>query len=310
MQPTIETHATHSGGAWVTIGSFDGVHYGHRHIIDTLVENARKNHSPSVVVTFYPHPHKVLRNIEEPFYLCTPEEKDKLIKNMGVDSVLTIYFNHDFSKTPADQFMRSLHGQLAFSQLMIGYDFRLGANREGDFSTLGKIGEKIGYRVTAINPMQMDGMTISSSHIRHLLNEGNITEANRFLGRLYDLSGYVIHGDGRGKHIGIPTANLSIWKEKLAPAPGVYAAFAELDGQNRFSVVNIGYRPTFYQSPAKKSIEVHLLNFDQDIYRKWMRLQLVERIRSEIKFSSADELMDQIHKDISLSKEVLSHAST
>jgi riboflavin kinase/FMN adenylyltransferase len=309
MLPTLAPHGARSGGAWVTIGSFDGVHVGHQHIIRSLVEQARRANSPAVAVTFFPHPQKVLRNLEEPFYLSTPEEKDELMSNLGVDSVLTIHFDLSFSKTSAADFMRCLHNQLAFSRLMIGQDFTLGANREGNFSMLEQIGQKLGYQVAAIEPVRIESRTISSSGIRDLLNAGKIAEANRNLGHPYQLSGSVIHGDGRGKHIGIPTANLAVWEEKLVPAVGVYAALAEVDGRTHASVANIGHRPTFYENPAEKSIEVHLLEFNREIYGQRMRLNLVERIRPEIKFSSAQELMDQIHQDISQTKEILAHAA-
>jgi len=308
MQSPLNKHDSHNRAAWLTIGSFDGVHMGHQHIIRSLVEKSRQNQCPAVVVTFFPHPQKVLGKIEEPFYLNTPEEKDELMQQLGVDSVLTIHFDLIFSKTTAADFMHMLHHQMAFSHLMIGYNFTLGANREGNSSVLKSIGRKLGYRVEAIKPVQIDAQTVSSSYIRDLLNSGNITSANRFLGRPYQLSGTVIHGDGRGKHIGIPTANLAVWKEKLVPASGVYATIAEMDRHSHAAVVNIGHRPTFYENSTEKSIEVHLLDFSQVIYGDVMRLNLVERIRSEKKFASVQELINQIHEDINQTKEILTHA--
>ena len=309
MRQNVAPHGVRRGGAWITIGSFDGVHLGHQHIIRSLVERARRHDSPTVVVTFFPHPQKVLRNFEEPFYLNTPEEKDELMQNLGVDSVLTIHFDLPFSKTSAGDFMRCLHNQLAFSFLMIGHDFSLGANREGNFNMLERIGRDLGYRVSAVEPVRMETGKISSSGIRDLLNSGDIAMANRLLGRPYQVSGPVVHGDGRGKHIGIPTANLAVWEEKLVPAVSVYAALAEVDGRTYPSVVNIGHRPTFYEVPADKSIEVHLLQFNRDIYGQQMRLNLVERIRPEMKFASAQELMDQIQQDIRQTKEMFAHAA-
>jgi riboflavin kinase / FMN adenylyltransferase len=309
MRQPLETNAARGGGAWLTIGSFDGVHFGHQQVVRSLVEKAKEGHAPAVVVTFFPHPQKVLREVSEPFYLSTPEEKNAVLHQLGVNSILTIHFDRQFSQTPADRFMRLLHRQLGFTHLMIGHDFRLGANREGDYARLEHIGSQLGYQVTAIQPVQLDGETVSSSQIRTLLREGNISQANCLLGRTYQLEGPVVHGDGRGRHIGIPTANLAGWREKLIPATGVYAAFCQLAGQEYQAVVNIGPRPTFYETPAEKSIEVHILDFKQEIYGQPMRLRLVERIRPEIKFSSADELMDQIRKDIGVSREVLAHAS-
>lgn len=296
-------------GATITIGSFDGVHLGHQRIIHSLVKQARQNSSAAVVVTFFPHPAKVLRQIEEPFYLNTPDEKINLLQELGVDTVHTIEFTPEFAKTPAEKFIRELFDQLKFSCLMVGHGFKLGANREGDLNLLKQLGNELGYSVTALAPIKSENDVISSSRIRKLLNAGEIKQANNMLGRCYELKGEIVHGDGRGKHIGIPTANLSIWNEKIIPSSGVYTSLAKIDEEEHASVVNIGHRPTFYNNGSAQTIEVHLINFIQEIYGQTMRLKFIERIRSEIKFSSAEELMQQIHEDIRQSKEILSHAS-
>jgi len=309
MDPDNTENKSKHQGAWVTIGSFDGVHIGHQQIIRTLTEGAKADNSASVIVTFFPHPSKVLRPFSDPFYLSTPEEKDATLTNLGLSSVLTISFSPQLASLTAFEFMSILHKQLKFSCLLIGHDFRLGANREGDFQKLSEIGEQLGYCVRTIEPLQSTSQVISSSLIRKLISEGEIPTANVMLGQAYTVSGAIVHGDGRGRHIGIPTANLEPWKEKLIPKIGVYAAFAQLESHRHKAVVNIGRRPTFYDKPALQTIEVHLLDFDKDIYGSQLSLNFVERIRDEVKFNSAEELMGQIRKDIMDSREVLEHAT-
>jgi riboflavin kinase/FMN adenylyltransferase len=310
MRSDIAGNKNNRQGAWITIGSFDGVHIGHQQIIKTLQDGAIKNKTSSIVVTFFPHPAKVLRTFPEPFYLSTPEEKDSALTKLGLSSVLTIRFNQLIAGLTAHDFIKILHNQLKFSCLLIGYDFKLGANREGDIHRLREIGEELGYCVRAIEPLQATSLVVSSSLIRKLISEGDISTANTMLGRPYPISGAIVHGDGRGKHIGIPTANIEPWSEKLIPKTGVYAALAELNGSHYQSVVNIGNRPTFYSTPSQQTIEVHLLDFSKDIYGSWLCLNFVKRIRDEVKFNSAEDLMLQIRKDIKDSREVLVHATT
>ncbi len=310
MGPDYTEKKSKHQGAWVTIGSFDGVHIGHQQIIKTLTEGAKAENSASVIVTFFPHPAKVLRPFPDPFYLSTPEEKDATLTKLGLNSVLTISFSRKLASLTAFEFMSILHNQLKFSCLLIGHDFRLGANREGDLQKLREIGEQLGYCVRAIEPLQLTSQVISSSLIRKSISEGDIHTANVMLGQEYSVSGEIVHGDGRGRHIGIPTANIEPWKEKLIPKIGVYTAFARLEGRRYKAVVNIGRRPTFYDQPALQTIEVHLLDFDKDIYGSRLSLDFVGRIRDEVKFNSADELMVQIRKDIMGSREALEHATT
>jgi riboflavin kinase/FMN adenylyltransferase len=310
MRSDIAGNKNNRQGAWITIGSFDGVHIGHQQIIKTLQDGAIKNKTSSIVVTFFPHPAKVLRTFPEPFYLSTPEEKDSALTKLGLSSVLTIRFNQLIAGLTAHDFIKILHNQLKFSCLLIGYDFKLGANREGDIHRLREIGEELGYCVRAIEPLQATSLVVSSSLIRKLISEGDISTANTMLGRPYPISGAIVHGDGRGKHIGIPTANIEPWSEKLIPKTGVYAALAELNGSHYQSVVNIGNRPTFYSTPSQQTIEVHLLDFSKDIYGSWLCLNFVKRIRDEVKFNSAEDLMLQIRKDIKDSREVLVHATS
>ena len=310
MVPDNTENKTDYQGAWVTIGSFDGVHTGHQQIIKTLTEGAKAENSASVIVTFFPHPAKVLRPFPDPFYLTTPEEKDFMLTQLGLTSVLTLTFSRQLAGLTAFEFMKILHNQLKFSCLLIGYDFRLGANREGDLKKLREIGSELGYCVRAIEPLQLTSQVVSSSLIRKLISEGEITEANSLLGHTYTVSGEIVHGDGRGKHIGIPTANIEPWSEKLIPKIGVYAALADLDGKRHKAVVNIGRRPTFYAKSAIQTIEVHLLDFNRDAYGSTLNLNFIKRIRDEVKFDSAVDLMGQIRRDINESREVLEYATT
>jgi riboflavin kinase/FMN adenylyltransferase len=297
-------------GAWITIGSFDGIHLGHQAIIKELVRGSHRSHDPAVVVTFFPHPSKVLGGTNGRFYLTLPEEKDQMLAAMGVSSVLTLKFDRVLASQSAEEFIRMLHQQMKFSCLLVGFDFRLGANRSGDIHTLSQLGKELGYCVHTIQPFRDSTQTVSSTIIRDMIKKGDIWGASRLLNRLYSVQGKVVHGDGRGKHIGLPTANLDIWKEKLLPGAGVYAAWADLNGQKLASVVNIGYRPTFYDQPEIQTIEAYLLDFNQDIYGKNLQLDFIKCIRPEIKFSSADELMQQIKQDIDQSHEVFSHVTT
>jgi riboflavin kinase/FMN adenylyltransferase len=186
-----------------------------------LVERSQNQNSPSVVLTFFPHPVKVLRGFNDPFYLTTPVEKDRYITRLGVTSLLTMQFSQAISQLPAYDFMRILHERLHFSCLLIGYDFHLGKDREGSFDRLTEIGAELGYCVKAIDPIKSGEEPVSSSRVRKSLLEGRLDEANQLCKRWYELNGEVVHGDGRGRHIGIPTANISTWSEKLVPKPGI-----------------------------------------------------------------------------------------
>jgi len=267
--------------AWITIGSFDGIHLGHQKIIANLVEGAKRAEGPSIVITFFPHPAAYIKNITDPYYLTSPEEKDRILSKLGVSSILTVHFDDFISRLSPQDFMSALHNRLKFSCLLVGYDFCLGANRKGDLEKLQDLGNKIGFCVRAIAPLQQRSKPISSSIIRTALNRGDPSTANTILGYPYSIEGTVVHGDGRGKHIGIPTANLSVWEKKLLPAKGVYAAFAILKGKKFPAVVSIGFRPTFYEKPEQQTVEVHIINFSDQVYGIQIKLQFISRLRQE-----------------------------
>jgi riboflavin kinase / FMN adenylyltransferase len=296
-------------GSWVTIGSFDGVHLGHRAVIKRLVDGAHAAGQPAVVITFFPHPSKVLRGNGHPFYLSTTEERAHLLADLQVDLGITLTFNRDLAALTADEFMSLLSSHLNLRQLLVGHDFALGRGREGNFDVLEKLGQKYGYAIEGLSPFLMDGELVSSSRIRDLLGQGKVAQAARFLGRCYEVDGKVVAGDGRGRTIGIPTANLDTWEERLIPGRGVYATRAHFNQREYLSVTNIGLRPTFENQSPLLRLETHLLDFHQDLYGSELKLEFVDFLRPEQKFPSIQTLVDQINSDIKTAREVLSYDS-
>lgn len=294
-----------TANTWVTIGSFDGVHLGHQAILRQLIDGAHAINAPVVVVTFHPHPARVLRNQTGPFYLTSPEERAHLLGSMGVDGVITHPFDRHVAGLSAYDFMSRLHNRLGISHLCIGHDFALGRNREGDFSVLQQLGAEFGYTVGSLSPITLDGQIISSSMIRKTLADGDVARAWFMLGRAYQITGKVIHGDGRGHTIGIPTANLDVWHERLIPKPGVYACLAKTLGETFKAVTNIGYRPTFDRQETRIHIETHLLEFDQTLYGHDVRLSFLEHLRDEQRFTSVQELVGQIQLDIAKTQAII-----
>ncbi len=293
---------------WVTIGTFDGVHLGHQAIINSLVRGAHTQNKLAVVATFFPHPAEILRGIDGPYYLNTLQERESLVKKLGADEIITLHFNAEFAKKTARAFIKDLYAQTPFSVILVGYDFHFGAKREGDISILRDLGKEFGFEVRTISPKMINDQVISSSVIRQLILKHEVRQAAQLLGRWYSVSGEVVHGDGRGKHIGVPTANVAIWPRRLMPASGVYAARVEVDGRSLPAVLNIGNRPTFYFPPAEQTVEVHMLDFHEDIYGKTIKVNFIDFLRLEKRFNSAEELMVQIRKDIRSAREVLVHA--
>lgn len=283
---------------WLTIGSFDGVHIGHQQLIRQLNTSAHQAQSRSVVLTFYPHPAVVIRGRNDAFYLTTNKEKIKLLEELGVDILITHPFSYEISQISARDFISYLLVHLGFQQLWIGHDFALGKGREGNEKYLRSLGEELNFQVHVMEPVTASGLKVSSSEIRKLLLEGKVSDANRLLGRPYQIVGEVIHGDGRGKSIGIPTANLDPGSEKLIPAAGIYACRAEILGKIWPAAVNIGTRPTFESTNKKSQVEAHLLDYSGDLYTQIITLEFISWLRNEERFQSVDELIKQIHLDI------------
>ncbi len=291
--------------SWLTIGVFDGVHRGHRAIIQKLVQEAHANHAPAVVLTFSPHPASVLTG-REIRCLTSPTERADLLGKLGVDAVITQRFTPDLSTVPAHDYMSRLKAHLGLSHLLIGYDFALGKGREGNAPRLAEIGSELGYTVEVVPALSDESGVISSTEIRKLVSIGNMPEAAKLLGYRYSMSGEVIHGAGRGKTINFPTANVDYPKEKVAPPNGIYACWAKLGNEKFMAATNIGLNPTFTPERQIPSLEAYLLDFDRDIYGEVMTLEFVKRLREEIRYTTVEALIDQIHDDVKQTREILS----
>lgn len=295
--------------SWITIGSFDGVHRGHQSLIKSLVGSAHRERTAAVVLTFFPHPAVVLRKITQPYYLTSPDERADLLNNLGVDHVVTLAFDEQMAAQTALEFLRKVKSHLGFTHLWAGTDFALGRGRQGNLLYLEELGVELDFQLDQIPAVISDGLMVSSSQIRSLITRGAVHLAAAQLGRWYSLNGRVITGDGRGRTLGIPTANLDIWPQRLMPATGVYATRAWIDDLSYPSVTNIGVRPTFENGNQVSRVETHLLDFGQDIYNKDVRLEFIELLRPENRFKSKQHLMFQIQEDISQAREVLTHAT-
>ncbi len=294
---------------WVTIGSFDGVHLGHQRIIRELVDGARSEQAPTVVLTFFPHPSVVLGKWKEAKYLTSPNERADLLGELGVDIVITHPFDLQFSQTSAYDFMKTLKTRLGVKHLLVGYNFALGHGREGNVHRLKEIGEELGYDLHVIPPVKVDDQVVSSSQIRTALESGEVEKAAHLLGRPYKITGRVIQGDGRGRSMGIPTANLNLWQDRLIPKAGVYVCCAHVNGKVWGAVTNVGVRPTFHPHTTSPIVETHLLDFDEDIYNQEIPLEFLTRLRDEVRFPSVQELVQQIEQDIVQARELLSERS-
>jgi riboflavin kinase/FMN adenylyltransferase len=290
--------------AFVTIGNFDGVHLGHIPILRKLIEEAHRENRKAVVITFDPHPKKVLRPDIRPFYLITStEEKIKLLEDIGLDGLILIPFDLNFSKMTAESFVCDiLWDKLHIRKIFVGHDYSFGKSKTGNKIFLAEFGKKLGFEVDIINAIKLDDETISSTRLRHLILEGDVRTAARLLGRPYNVSGIVVQGKKRGSILGIPTANIKPEKE-LIPAQGVYAVISHLEKDRYKGVLNIGFNPTF--SDTELSVEVYLLDFSGDIYGKEVDVLFIERIRDEVKFENSEQLVKQIWKDIDEARTIL-----
>jgi len=284
--------------AVVTSGTFDGVHKGHQKILRRLIEEAKANQGESVLITFWPHPRMVLNN--DPGFLKlinTMEEKQERLREIGIDHLVLIPFTTEFAKTSSEEFISEiLVKAIGTRKLIIGYNHRFGKNREGSFESLKKDGNKYGFKIEEIPKHEIDHIGISSTKIRKALAEGDIESADKYLGHPFLLNGLVIHGDNLGHKIGFPTANLEIEEAyKLIPADGVYAVKVEVEGNSYSGMLNIGFQPTVMGKSRK--IEVHIIDFEENIYNKKLTISFVKRIRDVQKFQSIDHLKLQLNSD-------------
>lgn len=284
----------------VTVGNFDGVHRGHQHLIDRLLYRARQMGLKSVVLSFYPHPLKVLSASQTPCELTDLRERAELMLERGVDLVVFIRFDRRFARLSAVDFIREvLLQRLKCRHLVVGYDWRFGYRREGEIELAKELGRELGFSVEEIEPFRIDGHVVSSTLIRRLLHAGRLEEAVLYLGRNYAVRRKVVSGDGRGSLLGFPTANLQN-TENLCLREGVYAVKVD---DMYIGVANYGVRPTFGSN--KRLLEVHLLDFNGNLRGKRIKVEFLKFIREERKFSSVEELKNQIRADISAVRRLL-----
>jgi riboflavin kinase/FMN adenylyltransferase len=307
MQHYLSFEEINLQNSWLTIGVFDGVHRGHQQIIKKLTTGAHANAAPAVVLTFDPHPASVLGG-REIKCLTLADERAELLGNLGVDVVITQPFTRELSTVTAYDFMSRLRRHLGLKHLLIGYDFALGKGREGNAQRLTEIGAELGYNMEVVASLSDESGVISSTEIRKLIEVGNVAEAARLLGHPYSLHGTVIHGDGRGRTIDVPTANIAYSHQKMIPAKGIYACWAHLNDQKYLAAINIGTNPTFTPDKQTPNVEAHLLDFRGELYGKDVRLEFVERLRDELRFNSVDVLLEQIWKDVEMTRKILGTA--
>ena len=281
----------------ITIGTFDGVHIGHRRILERLINNAKKTGTRSTVLTFFPHPRMVLQKDANIKLLNTLAEKEQILKEMGLDYLIVHPFTKEFSRLSAMEFVRDvLVNTLQTKSVVIGYDHRFGRNRNASIQDLIGFGNTFDFQVEEIPAQEIDEVSVSSTKIRNALLNGDIQTANRYLGYQYMLTGKVVAGRGLGKDLGFPTANIKIEESyKLIPQNGVYIVRCEFDGRNIDGMMNIGVNPTV--NGSVKSIEVNLFNIDQDLYDKKITIRLHKKIRDEHKFDSLQALSEQLSLD-------------
>jgi riboflavin kinase / FMN adenylyltransferase len=290
----------------VTIGTFDGVHTGHRKIIQHLVESAQSKKGQSVLITFFPHPRLVLSdNRAEVLLLNTTNEKYKLIEKLGVDYLIEIHFTKEFAGTSFEDFISDfLVNKIHVKKLVVGQNHHLGHERKGDFENLIKLGNQLGFEVEKVELIEKNNETVSSSKIRKALTSGNIKAANAMLGYEYSITGKVIYGNQLGRTIGFPTANIETNnKNKIIPADGVYAVKVLWNNQMFNGMLNTGVRPTL--DMHKHTTEVNIFGFNQDIYYDSITVFFVDRIRDEVKFNNLDSLKAQLISDHQKAEEVL-----
>ncbi|MEL1244721.1 bifunctional riboflavin kinase/FAD synthetase [Flavobacterium sp. DGU11] len=281
----------------VTLGTFDGVHKGHKSILDRLITSSRSSGCESLVLTFFPHPRMVLQQNSEIKLLSTIEEKAQLLENYGLDNLIVHPFDLAFSRLTAEEFVKDiLVDRLNICKIIIGHDHRFGRNRTANIDDLIRFGNDYGFEVEKISALEVNETSVSSTKIRNALTVGDIETANTFLGYPYFMTGIVVKGKQLGRTIGFPTANIYIKEDyKLIPANGVYAASAVIDGNVVHGMMNIGTRPTV--GGTERSIEIHFFDLDKDLYNKEVRVSIYQRLRDEQKFESVDALKQQLHKD-------------
>ena len=306
IDPSLPTGLPADGrGTVVTVGTFDGVHRGHWAVLREIRTRARATGRRSVLLTFHPHPLRIVRPEYAPPLLTTPIEKREILAESGLDYAVFLNFTPVLSKYEPRRFVEEiLVGRLMVEELVIGYDHGFGRGRAGDVDTLRRIGAKAGFSVDVIEPVNQGEQPISSSRIRHMVKGGEMEEARDSLGRPYSIRGVVVRGDGRGRTLGFPTANLRLEDgDKLVPPPGIYAVHGILRNGAYPGALHIGPRPTFRGSPP--TIELHILDFDGDLYGEAVRVDFVRYMREVLPFASRQGLVDQMREDLAEARRIL-----
>jgi len=291
----------------ITLGTFDGIHLGHKKIIEGVINKAEKLGARSFLITFDPHPRSVVSKEHTVKLLNTLQEKLEILNGLGIQNLLIIKFTKEFSQLSSEDFFKNyIIDGIGLKEIVIGYDHHFGKGRGGDENTLRDMGKEFDFSVTKVDAVDINGTSVSSTKIRKALVEGNIPVANSFLGRYYSFQGNVVKGDGRGRLLGFPTANIKLKGEnKLLPAIGIYAVELILENIKHFGLMSIGKRPTFYND-GQLTTEIYIFDFDKDIYNKEVTVKVIERIRGEEKYSSPEELVTQMKKDKEAGIEIMS----
>lgn len=281
----------------VTIGTFDGVHIGHRKIIKRLIDAANQTNSKSTLLTFFPHPRMVLQQNSDLKLINTLEEKEKILAQTDLDNLIIQPFTLEFSRLRAENYVKDiLVDQLNAKKIIIGYDHRFGRNRTANIDDLRDFGKKYNFSVEEISKQDIDEVAVSSTKIRNALNQGDIELANSYLTQAFQLTGEIVRGKGLGKELGYPTANLKIKEDyKLIPREGVYVVQSEIDEKPYFGLMNIGTNPTFNE--VKQSVETYFFDLNKDLYEQKISIQLLKRLRGEQKFDGPNQLIEAMNKD-------------
>ncbi len=291
------------GPLFLAIGVFDGVHRGHQAVISTSADHAGASNGTPVVVTFDPHPEKVLRPQAAPHLLSATEHKIALIRALGVEHLLIITFDKEFAATEPEDFVQKLvaHSK-PLREICVGHEWSFGKNRRGNLDFLKELGAKFNFDVVGIPPVKINGAVVSSTAIRQAIEKGDLAKAAEMLGREYTILGTVTRGDNLGKEIGFPTANLSAHSEQFPPN-GVYVAEARIDGEQYRGVINLGIRPTVSSGKSERVLEIHLFDFNRDIYGHDVEVRFLRFLRPEKKFENLDALVQQIRQDVQQARE-------
>jgi riboflavin kinase/FMN adenylyltransferase len=289
----------------ITIGNFDGVHLGHQTLFQKVKDRSRAVDGQSVVITFDPHPIKLMRPDKQLPQLTTTEQKIKLLSSLDLDILIVHPFSPEFGALPAREFIQTyLVQRLGAQEVVIGHDYRFGRNREGNIALLQALGAQFGFPVHVVDAIQINDTVVSSTLIRNLIKDGQVLAAQDFLGRPYEITGQVVRGHGRGARLlGFPTANLAADNGLLVPGAGIYAVRVEMQDRIYPGVANIGTCPTF--DNQELSLEVYLLDFDRDIYGERLAVQFVERLRDEQRFADVPALVNQIKKDVAAARQIV-----